>query len=192
MRHGGVVPLLLLLTACSTPSVLLLPGEGDNPTGALAVIDENGNDQQVLDKPLSSASLGRGRSSVRTVSSVKPRYGQIINTLPPPEVHVTLYFFQNTTTMTPESRPNFDYIREISKRPGVEVQVTGHTDTLGSEEDNDRLSEARAREIMGALIKEGIPAELLSAVGRGEREPAEQTGDGVASAANRRVEVIVR
>ena len=182
----------MLLSACSTPSVLLLPGEGGKATGALAVLDEDGNDRQVLDKPLSSVSLGRGQSSVRTVSGVKPRLGQLINSLPPPEVHVTLYFFENTTTMTPESRPGFDYVREYSRRPGAEIQVTGHTDTLGSEEDNDRLSVARATDIMGALIREGIPAEMLSAVGRGERELAEQTGDGVANAANRRVEVIIR
>ena len=70
--------------------------------------------------------------------------------------------------------------------------MTGHTDTLGSDDDNDRLSLQRAREIVEFLVSQGFPRELLSAVGRGERDLKVPTGDGVANAQNRRVEVIVR
>jgi len=86
-----------------------------------------------------------------------------------------------------------DQIRaDVAIRPGAEAQVTGHTDTVGSEEDNDRLSMQRAQQVLSVLVSEGFPPGALSAVGRGERELAVETADDVANAQNRRVEVIVR
>ena len=70
--------------------------------------------------------------------------------------------------------------------------MTGHTDTVGSESDNDALSGKRAEEILNLLASKGFDRGIMSAVGRGERELKEPTADNVSSAANRRVEVIVR
>jgi outer membrane protein OmpA-like peptidoglycan-associated protein len=67
-----------------------------------------------------------------------------------------------------------------------------YTDTVGSEEDNDRLSQQRAEEVLNWLAGQGIDRSLMSAVGRGERELKEPTVDNMSSATNRRVEVIVR
>ena len=193
MRKGGLLPLLVLVTACAGQQVTLLPGEEGHPTGALAVLDQNGGDEAVLNKPLASAKLNRGRASLRTLSTVKAADQRVIATLPPPAHSFTIYFFEGTTKMTPESQPILDAIRkEIALRPGAEVQVTGHTDTLGSDDDNDRLSNDRANEILKVLIAAGLPPDVLSAVGRGERDLLVPTADGVANAANRRVEVIVR
>ncbi|WP_157083049.1 OmpA family protein [Novosphingobium lentum] len=192
MRSGASIALLAILTGCAAPSALLLPGEDGHPTGALAVLDQKGG-EQLLDTPLASARMSRGGATLGTAAKVKPAYRQLMATLPPPARSFTLYFVEGTTTMVESSRPMLDQIRaEIARRPGAEVQVTGHTDTLGSDDDNDRLSRQRAGEIMSVLIAEGFPRDLLSAVGRGEREPAVDTGDGVRDARNRRVEVIVR
>ena len=70
--------------------------------------------------------------------------------------------------------------------------MTGHTDTVGSEADNDRLSQQRAEEVLNWLAGQGFDRSLMSAVGRGERELKEPTMDNISNAANRRVEVIVR
>ena len=192
MRLGGAAALILLLGACATPKALLLPGEDGHPVGALAVLDAKGG-EQVMDQPLRSARMSRGGTKLRTATKVKPAYQQLIDALPPPAKSFTLYFVDGTTTLLPSSRPVLDQIRaEMAARSGAEVQVTGHTDTVGSDDDNDRLSQQRADEVMGELIAEGFPRDALSAVGRGEREPAVNTGDNVASVANRRVEVIVR
>jgi outer membrane protein OmpA-like peptidoglycan-associated protein len=192
VRGAGAIAALILLQACAAPHALLLPGEDGHPTGALAVLEENGK-EQVLDQPLRSARMARQRTSVRTLARAKPAYGRLMATLPPAAKSYTLYFVEGTTTMLPSSRPVLDQIRaDVASRPGAEVQVTGHTDTVGSDDDNDRLSMQRATQIMGVLIAEGFPREALSAVGRGEREPAVDTGDNVANAQNRRVEVIVR
>ena len=94
---------------------------------------------------------------------------------------------------TPESQVVLTALRaEIASRSGPHVEVTGHTDTVGSEEDNDRLSAQRAQEVLNWLAGQGIDRSLMSATGRGERELKEPTVDNFSSATNRRVEVIVR
>ena len=60
--------------------------------------------------------------------------------------------------------------------------MTGHTDTVGSEEDNDRLSMQRAEEVLGWLAAQGFDRSIMSAVGRGERELKEPTADNVSNA----------
>ena len=75
--------------------------------------------------------------------------------------------------------------------PGPQVEVTGHTDTVGSEDDNDRLSMSAPRRCSLACVA-GLRPVDDEAVGRGERELKEPTIDNVGTPANRRVEVIVR
>lgn len=192
MRQGGIIVGLLLTSACAAPQTLLLPGEDGHGVGALAVLEADGQ-EQVLDAPLRSARMTAGRTSLRTVKTIKPAYRQLMNGLPPPSRSYTLYFVDGATNLVPESRTVLDQIRaDVAVRPGAEVQVTGHTDTVGSEEANDRLSLERAKQVMSVLAAEGFSPDALSAVGRGEREPAVETGDNVANAQNRRVEVIVR
>ena len=81
---------------------------------------------------------------------------------------------------------------EIARRPGADVEVTGHTDTVGDDADNDSLSLKRAEEVLALLVSAGLDRSLMTAVGRGERELRERTADAVSNATNRRVEVIVR
>ena len=117
----------------------------------------------------------------------------LLTQLPPPAQSFALYFEQGSTRLTSSSRQNLEALRaEIARRPGAEVDVTGHTDTVGSAEDNDTLSLQRAQDVLGILASEGIDRSVMTAVGRGERELREPTADGVGSAINRRVEAIVR
>ncbi|HQX60985.1 MAG TPA: OmpA family protein, partial [Burkholderiaceae bacterium] len=73
-----------------------------------------------------------------------------------------------------------------------EVTVIGHTDRVGSVADNDQLSVQRAETVRDKLVQAGIAASMITIAGRGEREPAVPTADGVASAENRRVEINIR
>jgi len=192
MRAGWAIALSMALTACATSSVTLLPNEGDQSTGSVAVLGKPGQ-EVVLDKPMTAGNLSGGPARVRPVSEVKPAYQQLLTTLPPPPSRYVLNFVQGTTQITEASRPTLDTIRnEVAARPGAVVDVVGHTDTVGSEQDNDVLSRQRAAEVVRALVAEGFSPDLLSAVGRGERELLVKTGDNVASDANRRVEVVVR
>jgi OmpA-OmpF porin, OOP family len=64
------------------------------------------------------------------------------------------------------------------------VSVVGHTDTSGSTAYNQKLSERRAKNTASALGQRGMMVDTVS--GRGESEPAVQTGDGVKEPLNRR------
>jgi outer membrane protein OmpA-like peptidoglycan-associated protein len=83
-------------------------------------------------------------------------------------------------------------VREIARRPAPEVVVIGHTDAVGSDEHNDRLSLQRAERIRAQLIALGVAPERVQAAGRGKRELLVPTADQVAEARNRRVEIVVR
>ena len=77
-------------------------------------------------------------------------------------------------------------------RAGGEIVVTGHTDRQGSVQANDQLSLQRAQAVRALLIERGFKANLIEAVGRGEREPLVPTEDEVAEPRNRRAELLVR
>lgn len=55
------------------------------------------------------------------------------------------------------------------------VDVTGHTDPIGTDRYNLALSDRRANAVMQYLIAAGVPAEKLTAVGKGKTEPSGQT-----------------
>ena len=81
---------------------------------------------------------------------------------------------------------------EVARRKAVEVQVIGHTDTVGTTEYNDRLSHERATAVRDMLIQRGLHTNFIRVIGRGERDLLVPTDDDTPHPKNRRVEIIVR
>jgi OmpA-OmpF porin, OOP family len=193
--RGLALGLSASLAGCAHPSLVLLPDE-DGGHGQVAILEADGKGgETIVGEANSRASLGGGQPSIRPLGSngLKPQEAALVSELPPPARSFTLYFLEGTTEMTAESLPVLEDLRaEIAKRPGAEVQVTGHTDTVGNDADNDALSQKRAEEILNLLASRGFDRSIMSAVGRGERELKQPTEDNVSSPVNRRVEVIVR
>jgi outer membrane protein OmpA-like peptidoglycan-associated protein len=184
-----------LVSACATVNTVavLLPEESAAPT-AIAV--ESGGRTVVLDAPLSGVAVDT-RGNVEKVSfstdQVNQTFGAALSAQPPPAVSFRLYFETNSSEVSAASRADLDaLLQEVARRDVVEVQVTGHTDRVGTIDDNDRLSLQRAEAVRTMLIQRGIRATFTRAVGRGEREPLVPTPDEQPEARNRRVEVIVR
>jgi len=193
IARGPAAFLALALAGCTHSSMVLLPDE-DGGHGQVAILESGGKaTDAVVSDANSRATLGAAQPSIRPVGTLKPQEAALVGDLPPPAKSFTLYFLEGTTDMTPESAPVLEELRsEIAKRPGADVQVTGHTDTVGSDTDNDALSQKRAEEILNLLASKGFDRLIMSAVGRGERELKVPTADNVSSPPNRRVEVIVR
>jgi OOP family OmpA-OmpF porin len=192
MRALALAGLLPLLAACASGgSVTLLPGEGGANTGAVVVLNpKTGADAGVLTAANTRSGLG-GRFAAGPADP--KQYAALTEGLPPPPANFTLYFFEGSTKLTPASEPELrKVLAELAKRPGVEVQITGHTDTVGSLADNDMLSLRRAREIREALALQGLNLTITRAVGRGERELLVATPDNTEEPRNRRVEITVR
>jgi OmpA-OmpF porin, OOP family len=79
-----------------------------------------------------------------------------------------------------------------SQGTDVRITIEGHTDDVGSQEDNQRLSEARARSVRTYLAKElNLPAPALTVVGYGESRPTAPNDSEDGRAKNRRVDILV-
>lgn len=195
MRAMRLAAACLLLGGCATSSLVLLPDD-EGSQGSVAVLEAGGKPSEaIIAEGNSRTRLGDPTPTTQPLGEkgLKEREAALLTNLPPPAKSFTLYFDQGTTTPTPESQAVLVALRsEITSRSGPQVEVTGHTDTVGSEADNDRLSEQRAEEVLNWLVSQGFDRSLMSAVGRGERELKEPSVDNFSSAANRRVEVIVR
>lgn len=81
-------------------------------------------------------------------------------------------------------------IAKAAKATGpARLIVVGHTDRAGPEDYNLRLSKRRADAVKAELVRLGVPANQITAEGRGEADPLVPTADGVREAQNRRVEI---
>jgi outer membrane protein OmpA-like peptidoglycan-associated protein len=74
----------------------------------------------------------------------------------------------------------------------MHVRVVGHTDSVGSDQVNDRLSYERAEVVKRYLEDRGVAAARIEAVGRGEHEPIADNNTDAGRARNRRVELFLR
>jgi outer membrane protein OmpA-like peptidoglycan-associated protein len=195
IRAGLTASAVLLLGGCATSSLVLLPDD-EGHQGSVAVLEAAGQPTAaVIASGNSRTALGDSTPVAKPLGGkgLNKREAALLTALPPPARSFLLYFEQGTVTLTPQSVAVLNALKaEISARSGPEVEVIGHTDTIGSGEDNDDLSTRRADEVLTWLALQGLDRSIMSAVGRGERELREPTADNVASAANRRVEVIVR
>lgn len=79
----------------------------------------------------------------------------------------------------------------LAKHDRVVVQVGGHTDSMGSEEYNQGLSERRAKAVQDYLVEKGVKASRMSAMGFGESMPVASNDTEAGRAENRRVELVV-
>ena len=104
-----------------------------------------------------------------------------------------VFFDFNKSDITAEAARVIQQAADHAKRGGVSrIIVTGHTDTSGSPQYNQRLSERRAANVREALVRQGMAANSISTVGKGESDPLIKTGDGVREAQNRRAEIVLQ
>ncbi|MCA0958760.1 MULTISPECIES: OmpA family protein [Flavobacteriaceae] len=82
-----------------------------------------------------------------------------------------------------------DIIQILNEYPNAKFTVEGHTDSVGSEKLNQKLSEERANSVRDFLIDKGIAADRLTAIGYGEAKPIATNNTRAGRAQNRRVEI---
>lgn len=95
----------------------------------------------------------------------------------------------NKASIRPESYPILDNAAEILlKNPSIKVEIQGHTDNVGSEAYNQKLSLKRAEAVKNFLIAKGVAGDRLTTVGMGETKPAIDNKTSDTRALNRRIE----
>ncbi|MCU1234301.1 MAG: OmpA/MotB domain protein [Candidatus Solibacter sp.] len=98
----------------------------------------------------------------------------------------------NKYTLKPGAREKLAKVAGILLAyPGLKIQVEGHTDSVGTEEYNLKLSEARANSVRDYLTAQNVPAPGVSAVGLGKADPVASNDTAAGRQRNRRVELVV-
>ena len=95
-------------------------------------------------------------------------------------------------TLTVNAKTILDGVADaLTSAPGINVEIGGHTDSRGSDEYNEKLSERRSESVMQYLIGRGVAAERMSAHGYGESTPVADNETDEGRELNRRVELKV-
>ncbi len=199
-RRAVVFAVATLLAACATPPgpvsgdrVILLSGS-DGTTGAVDV--QQGSRAVMLDSAYARASAGS--DGVLQVDRADPaitgeQFAAALSSLPPAPASLTVYFLFAQDELTEESRKSMtSMLQDFARRPVPEITVIGHADQVGAERINDALSQKRAERIKDMFVQRGVPADRITIVSRGAREPLVRSADGVAEARNRRAEINIR
>ena len=96
----------------------------------------------------------------------------------------------DSSALTADSMAALDADVEMMKgHSDVMIEIAGHTDSLGSDDYNQALSERRAQAVLDYFVSHGVNAENLTARGYGESEPVADNDTREGRAANRRVEL---
>jgi len=96
------------------------------------------------------------------------------------------------SVVKPEGRARLDDL--VGKIKGITLEVViavGHTDAIGTDAYNQRLSVRRAEAVKAYLVSKGIPANRIYTEGKGKRQPVADNRTAAGRAKNRRVEVEV-
>jgi OOP family OmpA-OmpF porin len=97
------------------------------------------------------------------------------------------------STLRPESQQTLNEATEVLRQyPDIRVEVAGHTDSIGTDQYNQGLSERRAQAVYDYLVNNGIDASRLNSRGYGEGSPIADNATREGRQRNRRVELVVQ
>jgi len=100
-------------------------------------------------------------------------------------------FDTGRATLKPGADLTLDRLANYMKEsPQSHVLIEGHTDNRGSDAYNDELSERRADAVAAELMRRGVPADSIKAVGRGKEYPVASNDTPEGRQQNRRVEIV--
>lgn len=101
-------------------------------------------------------------------------------------------FDTGSATLKPGAREKLAKISGILlAHPGLSLQIEGHTDSVGTDEFNQQLSERRADSVRDFLAEQGVPASAIAARGFGKTQPVASNDTAEGRQRNRRVELVV-
>ncbi len=103
-----------------------------------------------------------------------------------------LLFDTGKTTLKAGAKSTLTKIADqLKTNPAARILVEGHTDSVGTEQKNQALSEKRANAVRDFLVSAGVPADHVTAAGKGEAEPIATNKTAAGRQQNRRVELVI-
>ena len=117
------------------------------------------------------------------------RQGDILKLIMPGNIT----FMTNSAEISSNFYPILDSVSIVLKEfSDTSIDITGFTDSVGSFEHNQKLSEARANSVASHLVRSGVSHGRIQARGFGERYPIASNEAEMGRAQNRRVEISIR
>jgi outer membrane protein OmpA-like peptidoglycan-associated protein len=205
-RRFAPVVVALAAVACSHRSQTIPEGRGrtmvallpDPDSGAVgrASVSGLGGSVELADARASTVVAGRNAPTpVKPLSEsdADQLFSDVLKALPAQPQHFVLNFEFDSDELTPDSRALLPQVLNAVKGyPVPEVQVIGHTDTVGTPASNIALGMRRAEMIRKQLVDIGLDPALIETVSHGEADLLIKTADDVPEPRNRRVEITVR
>ena len=103
-----------------------------------------------------------------------------------------MFFATDKTTILPSSGPTLQELYEFLRdNPEIRIRIIGHTDNVGKDDYNQRLSEGRAKSVKQEMINRGIDSKRIVTAGRGEKDPIVPNDSPEHRQMNRRVEIVI-
>ncbi len=100
-----------------------------------------------------------------------------------------VFFDFNKATLRKESFPELNRLANfLKKNPNIKIEISGHTDNIGSDEYNQKLSEQRAKAVKNYLVSKGCDPQQMIVVGYGSSKPIASNKTEQGRQKNRRVE----
>ena len=196
MKTLTILYLVGMLAGCGTRSMVVLIPDPDGHVGQLVVSNEGG--QQVLNQKNQSVEVvnqktAPGQATTLSHEKIRSIFAEALDAQPVPPATFILYFLVGSDELTDESKAALPQIIEtIQKRDSTDIVITGHTDKVGTPEDNHKLGLERAQVTSEILVNNGVQPAHITVTSHGEGNPLIKTADEVAEPKNRRVEVTVK
>jgi outer membrane protein OmpA-like peptidoglycan-associated protein/tetratricopeptide (TPR) repeat protein len=100
-----------------------------------------------------------------------------------------VFYATGKSDITPDSYPELDrLVKLMNDVPSLKVEISGHTDNIGSETTNQKLSEDRANSVVSYLSKKGVTSSRLAGKGYGSSKPVASNNSEDGRQQNRRTE----
>ena len=208
MYHTLMVSIIMVMIfmGCTKPktsaktTVVLL----NNQKIKNAVIVNNGKENKKLDKVREFVDLKDknelpSKAKIMSEQEVRYRFGNVLRALPQKTSSILLYFELNSLVLDAPSKKLMDHIvyTIINKAP-CSVDVIGHTDTVGSNQDNLKVSFLQAKRVESILEEEILKVLnhkkdiTLITKGYGEEDLLVLTADNIKEEKNRNVEIFIK
>jgi len=101
-----------------------------------------------------------------------------------------IFFESDSHQLLPASLSELNKVHEfLNHHSAIGIEISGHTDSTGSAEHNQKLSEQRAQAVVDFLMEKGIAEQRLKAEGYGDRNPVAENSTEEGRAKNRRTEL---
>jgi outer membrane protein OmpA-like peptidoglycan-associated protein len=152
---------------------------------------QTGREQLAVERTARIAAEHRAKeamSKLAEVASVRevPQRGTVIT------LSGSVLFATGQSTLLPNAQEKLNQVATALREQSEQsITIEGYTDSVGADDKNQQLSLRRAQAVRDYLVSQGVPAERVQAVGRGEGSPVASNDSPEGRANNRRVEIVV-